>query len=270
MINKKGIKNLILEDIKTPIILYEDKTDIDNVVCEFTNEYKYFSEEAKQFIDKLFEERKKNNEKIFNGLVYGLTNFEVYGRKIFLSFEKGDYKTYLATMDNGYKKYILENNFFILPIGICGVITTKDNKLIFAGETKFCNSIKFLSGFVSVEDITQEEQINILHVINRECKEEIGDLKLFNNSIIGAIKTNCCTFVTNHDTNYTSNEIKEIYKNNTFEDKYEMENMFFMDNDEKTIEEMIMNSKLNEVGKIALRFYLKEKFSNYKFMHMKL
>lgn len=270
MINKKGIKNLILEDIEIPIILYEDKTDIDSVVCEFTNEYKYFSKEAREFIDDVFEKRKKSNSKLFNGFIYGLTNFETYGRKIFLSFEKGDYKTYLATIDKGYKKYILENNFFILPIGVCGLITTKDNKIIVAGKNKFCNHTKFVSGFVSKDDITRDEQINILHVMNRESKEEIGELELFNNKIIGVVKTNCCTFVTSHNTNFTSDEVVEIYKKNNSDDVYEMENMFFIDNDEKSIEKMIVNSELNDTGKIALKFYLKDNFGNYKYMNMKL
>lgn len=268
MINKKSIKNLILADINMPLILFEDTANIDSVESEYTNEYKFFDDEAKKFIDENFEREFTLNNKIFNGTMYGLTNFEMYDGKIFVSYEKDDFKTFLATKNPEYKQYILNKNFFILPISVSNVIITKDNKIIAGSKNKFCNYNKLVGGFISTVDIINEK-INILHCSLRECEEKIGDLKLYNYKIIGVYKTNQCSFVVYSETDYTSEEIKKIYANNKNEDNYEMSNMFFIDNNEQSIGNIILNSGFKD-DKISFKFHLKENFNNYDYINTKL
>ena len=107
MINKKNIKNLLLNNIYNYITLFEDSSSIYNISSEFFNEYKFFNKEAKNFIDNNFRESNNN-------IILGLTNFETYGNQIFVGFEKGDYRTYLATRSNEYLKFYHYYNLYVV------------------------------------------------------------------------------------------------------------------------------------------------------------
>lgn len=256
-VDKEYIKNLIFEDKDISMVLYDDVLNLNNIIFKFNDENKFFSQEASVFVDENF--IKKSNEKTFNGIIYGLKNFELRNSKILFEYEKSEYKVYLATKNKDYKKYIKDNNYFVIPLGVSGIIITKDNKIIVAGKTKFYERNKFVGGFVATEDI-KSEQINPFYNMSRESKEEIGNLGLFNGIVIGIVLDNCCTFITQQNTNYTSNEVLEIYKKNNPIDAYEMENMFFLDNSESSIKEMILNSDMSKTGKEGLKLYLKRNF----------
>lgn len=268
MISKKNIKNLILSDIHREIVLFEDTASLDNIDTDYLNEYRYLSEEARKFIDDNFLEEQKKDDKLFNGDLIGLSNFDFYGGKIFINYEKGDYKTYLATKNPEYKKYIKNNEFFIVPMGVINIVVTRDNKIILGSPEG--KDYKLSGGFIDFRDLNNGK-IDFTKCANRETIEEIGDIRLNNNLLIGVYNLDCCcSIVMSHSTDYTSKEIEEIWKNNHNFDRYEMEDMLFLKNKEEDIGNAIKDQKFSCYARIAFKFHLKANFANYKYMNLKI
>lgn len=268
MISKKNIKNLILSDIHREIVLFEDTASLDNIETDYLNEYRYLSEEAKKFIDANFSKAKKEDSKLFNNDLIGLRNFDVYGGKIFINYEKGDYKTYLATKNIKYKQYIKNNEFFIIPIGVINIVVTKDNRVII-GRSKE-KEYKLVGGFVDFRDL-HNGKIDFMKCANREVQEEVGNIELYDNLLIGVYSLNCsCAVVISHSIDYTSKEIIEIWQNNENNEKYGIEDMLFLKNKEEDIGNAIKDKRLSCHARIAFKFHLKANFSNYKYMNIKI
>lgn len=258
MLNKNEIKRLILEDKNNSIIAKDDEMDIKNIVCKYIEQPKIFTPEAKEFIENNF--KLKAGEKSFNGTLFGINRFEISNDNlIHLDYEKSDYKTYLASRNREYKPYIEDNNYFIVPLGVLALIITKDNKIIVSGRSNYNKNDKLVGGFVDIKDL-EGEKINFLSAINREITEEIGNIEIFDTKILGVILSTCFTFIMTTKSKYISEEIIDIYKNNQFEDKYEMENMIFIDNNKKSIESAFSNLELSNSGNIGLKLHLEKNF----------
>lgn len=256
MINKKNIKNLLLNNIHNYITLFEDSSSIYNISSEFFNEYRFFSDEAKNFID--------NNFIGFNNdTILGLTNFETYGNQIFIGFEKGDYKTYLATRSNEYLKFINENNFFLIPIILNNIIITSDNKIIAIKTPQY---EELIGDFVNMDDVVNEK-INFEKSLNRITNKIIGGhIKVLNTHIIGVYKSNySCIFVFQQQTSCDSNEILNIF--NKFGTNKTID---FIDNKEDNLGRIIYDGCYSKHVRQAFKFYLKENYNNYKYINIKL
>ncbi|MDR1499124.1 MAG: hypothetical protein LBS34_02460 [Rickettsiales bacterium] len=268
MINKKNMKNLILAGITNSLILFEDTANINNVESEYINEYKFFSDEAREFIDKNFEKEMSKEPTMFNGHILGLVSFETYGGKMFVSYEKGDYKTFMATKNPDYRRFIEEGCFFMIPIGVGNIILTRDNKIITGGVKK---KKKLPGGLLSIDDI-EDEKIDLLHCAKREISEEIGNLEIYDSELIGVLKNTNCTFSAYHKTDYTSAQVLNIWNSNRekLEDGWEMENMTFIDNNIKSIGKVITSRDFSDSARISMKFHLKEHFGNYDYMNVKL
>lgn len=270
MINKRSIKNLILEDIKKCIFLYDEKINIDNVETNYINEFKHFSEESKEFIDNNFKKEREKNSKTFNGNVLGFVSFENFSNKIHVGFERGEFKHILASKNEMYKKFIFQNDFFMVAIGGLNIIKTKDDKIFLGCPNENKLGYKFPGGYFDSSDV-KHNKIQILEAIERECKEEIGDLKTKETELIGIFLNNeGVTFVISSYTDLTSEEILEIYNKNKdiLEDSYEMNNLIFVNNDIEDIGNLILKQNfLTNISKESLKLYLKNYFSNYEYIN---
>ena len=251
MINKKNIRNLILSGIDDYLVLFEDTANIESLETEYTNEYRFFSDEAEDFIDKNFLKEQKKNKNIVNYNLFGLRNFETYGGKIFISFEKGDYKTYLASKTEEYKKFIAEKNFFIVPISVTTIITTKDNKILTFIDGK--NNCILPSGVIKEEDVNGDN-MDILNCIDRTFKSM--DLQPLDSKIIGIYKSkNSCVIILNQKIDKKSSD---------------MDGVNFINNNVSTLGKIIQSSDYLKRTRQAFKFYLKESFNNYDYINVKL
>ena len=264
MINKKNIKNLILDDINDYLVLFEDSSSIYNIETEFFNQYRFFSQEASDFIDKNFKIKQNKNNKITDTIIYGLITFETYNNRIFIGFEKGNYKTYLATREADYKDFIAKNNFFIIPIIVNSLIVTADNKIIIL-KTKDYEEL--IGGFIGEEDVINDN-IDFIKFINKTTKNIVGDIQLFNTKIIGVYKANySCIFVFNHYTKFTSEEILNNFNKLKHDNS---ESIDFVINVDDNLGKIICNGYYSKHVRQAFKFFLKENCNNYKYMNVKL
>ena len=261
MINKKNIKNLLLNNIGNYIILFEDSSNIYNIGSEFFNEYKFFSERAKKFIEDNF----KQYSDTTNNAILGLTNFETYGNQIFIGFEKGDYKTYLATRENNYLQFINENNFFLIPIIINNIIVTSDNKIIIIKTSQY---EELIGDFLNVGDI-KNEQIDFLESLSRITSKIIGNtIELSDAQIIGVYKANySCIFVFQQKTEYSSEQILNIFNEYNNNKDVIIE---FIENKEDNLGRIICDGCYSKHVRQAFKFYLKENYNSYKYINIKL
>ena len=251
MINKKNLRNLILNDINDYLILFEDTANIESFETEYSNEYRFFSNEALKFINDNFAKCKKKNKDLKDYVIYGLRSFETYGGKIFISFEKGDYKTYLACKESGYKKFIEEKNFFILPLSVASVITTKDNKIL---TLDYLDGFKLPGGIIIEEDV-DGDNIDLLNCINRNLKQDSINIDLYDSKIIGIYKSkNSCIIILNQKTNISSKDI----------------NANFINNNITTLGNIILSDKYFKRVRQAFKFHLKENFTNYDYINVRL
>lgn len=262
MINKKNIKNLILSGIKKELVLFEDTANIENIETEFANEYRFFSTEAKEFIENNFLDYIGENGRIYNEEVASLKSFDFYGGKIFINYEKGDIKTFLAATNKDYVKYIKANNFFTIPIVVSNIVVTSDNKIIFLKDKK-CNLIK---DYAKNCDIVSEK-IDFLKCFKRQIQNIAGEaVEIENSKLIGIYQSDKCVLVFSHNINQESEYIKKIQINNTTNQT----NLIFLLNKEDTIGNTIKNNNFSNGSRIALKFHLKENFFNYNYINTKI
>lgn len=258
MINKKNIKNLLLDGIDDYIILFEDKSSLYNIDTEFFNEYRFFSDEAISFINNNFNKKQSNND-----ILIGLTDFEIYGNRIFVGFEKGDYKTYLATREKDYLEFIRNGNFFILPMIVNINIITADDKIIVL-KTKDYEEL--VGDFVKFDDI-KNDKVNFKNSLKRITNDIVGEIQCFDTKIIGIYKSNYSfIFVFNQKTNYTSDEILNIFKNK----KNSNIVVDFVEDKENILGKIICDGCYSKHVRQAFKFYLKENYNNYKYINIKL
>ena len=261
MINKKNIKNLLLNEIENYIVLYEDGSSLYNIESELYNEHKFFSKEAKDFIDNNF---KKINKKINSGgdVIYGLTSFENHSNRMFVGFEKGDYKTYMATREKGYLKYIQNGDFFIIPIIVNIVVSTNDNKIMVIKTKEY---EELFGDFIRDIDVV-DDKIDFLGSTRRITSEVVGDnnLEIFDYKIIGVYKSAySCIFVMSQKLNINSNEILDRNKNKDIA-------IDFISNKESALGKIICDGFYSKHVRQAFKFYLKETYGSYKYMNVKL
>ena len=247
MINKKNIRDLLLNDIDDYLILFEDTANIESLETEYSNEYRFFSDEAKEFINKNF---LKENKESDNYTLYGLRNFETYGGKIFISFEKGDYKTYLASKLKEYKNFIAEKNFFVVPIFVMSIVVTKDNKILTLNQ----NGEWLLPSGVVTDENVNGDNMDILDCADQNLKNY--DLGLYDSKIVGIYKSRVsCVIVLNQKTSKSSSELTD---------------MKFINNNITTLGKIISDNTAPKRMRQAFKFHLKENFNNYDYINIKL
>ncbi|GHU27250.1 hypothetical protein FACS1894152_3620 [Bacilli bacterium] len=266
MINKKNLKDIILAGIDREIVLFEDAIDIENIETEYVNEYKFNSDEAKEFMDKNFSDRQKLDAKLRDKNILGLSNFDFYGGKVFINFEKGTYKTYLATLEPKYRDYIEKGNFFIVPLFVLNVVVTKDNKIVISKSDK--NKSGLVGGFISDRDAIAEK-INFLNCSFTKINKDVGNLYIHEPKLLGIFKSDCCYFVIKYNMDLSSKEIEELQNmdNNTVETG---NNIVFIKNREEDVGDAIENQSFTNETRTAFKFYIKNVFYNYKYVNIKI
>lgn len=271
MLNKKNIKNLILNDINIPLVLLEDEVNFENIDTDFSNEYRYLTDSARKFVENNFIEECRKDIRLFNGDLYGIVNIDIYDNRISLTYEKTEYKYYLATKNPNYKKFIAEGNYFTTAIGTIHIIKTSDNKLFMGCKNNNKLGYKFTGGFVDNNDV-QNEKLDLLHCAVRETNEELGNVPFISSKLIGVVKINTLTFTIFSETTLTSEDITNLYNKNKdkLRDSYEMDNMIFIDNNPKAIGNVMKQPDLLTKNSLeSCKLYLKSEFSNYEYMEIK-
>jgi hypothetical protein len=270
MFSKKEIKNLIVDGIgDATIILLEDMIPFDNIETSFVKEYKYLTPEAEYFIDKNFERIKKEKPITFNGEIAGIVDIRVDNKKVYLKFEKSEFKYHLVTTSVDYIPYVLNDNYFVLPIGVCGIVETGDNKIFFV-HPNTTNRYKTLGGYCDSSDI-EGDKLNLRKTFFRESGEELGILKLYGEKVLslGKIGTGF-TVLSYARTDFTSEEIMKIREGNEgkLADLYESENMIFIDNNPDSVGKFLLEKKdeMSRATRHNIKYYMKIRFSNYNYI----
>lgn len=264
MINKKNIKNLILSEIKKELVLFEDTANIENIETEFSNEYRFFTNEAKEFIENNFLNYVNKNGKIYNEEIASLKSFDFYGGKIFINYEKGDIKTFLATKNKDYIKHIKADNFFTIPIVVSNIVVTDDNKIIFLKD-KNCTLI---DDYVKNCDIISEK-IDFLGCFRRQIKDTIGEaIRVKNSKLVGIYQSDKCVLVFSHNIDQGIDYIEKIQVGNNTSSN--CSDLLFLSNKEDSIGNAIKNDNFSNGSRIALKFHLKENFFNYNYINTKI
>ena len=259
MISKKNIEDLILSGIKKELILFEDTANIDNIDTEFSNEHKFFTADAKYFIEKNFFDYTSKDKIVSNEQIIGLRSFDFYGGKIFINYENSDIKTYFATNAEQYLEYIKSGNFFVIPIIISNIVITKDNKIILVKDNK--NS-DLISDFIKIND-TYDGKIDFLKCFERQIQNITGkNTELESSTLIGVYESNKCVLVFSHNINLSSNLIKKANKKNN--------KLYFLPNKEDDIGAVIKNTIFSKNTRLALKFHIKENFFNYNYVNTKI
>lgn len=263
MINKKNIKNLILSGIKKELILFEDTANIENIETEFSNEYRFFTAEAKDFVEKNFLDYNKKNKKLSNEEIIGLKSFDFYGGKIFINYEVSDIKTYLATNSRDYIKYTKSDNFFVIPIVISNILITDDNKIVFLEDKKY----DLISDYAKNCDIISEK-IDFSKCCERQIQNIIKKpVKIENSKLIGIYQSDKCVLVFSHNIKIESNYIEKLQTKKT---KNNIASLLFLANKEDNIGNAVKNEDFSNGSRIGLKFHLKENFFNYNYINTKI
>ncbi|MDR2077666.1 MAG: hypothetical protein LBP39_01725 [Rickettsiales bacterium] len=269
MISKKNLKNIIVAGIDRDIVLFEDVIDVENIETEHVNEYRFISDDARKFIDNNFHSKQEASHGLRDSSLLGLTNFDFYGGKVFINFEKGNYKTYLATIEPRYREYIGKENFFIVPISTINLVITKDKKIILTKADQ--KQFTAICGFPGEDDVSSEK-INLSGYFLKEIFRKIGNLYLYDTKLLGIFKANCCFLIVKHQTDYRSKEIEEIYNANAESRKASgnTAEIAFVKNREEDIGEVIKSPNFSRETRHAFKFYIKNIFYNYKYINTKI
>jgi hypothetical protein len=269
MISKKNLKSIIVAGIDRDIVLFEDMIDVENIETEYINEFRFISDEAKKFIDYNFLNKQKDSHGLQDRSVLGLTNFDFYGGKIFMNFERGSYRTYLATLEPKYREYIDRENFFIIPISTINIIITRDKKIVVTQTER--KQLTMVCGFPDDGDVISEK-IDFIKYFLKEIGRKIGNLYLYDTKLLGIFKSDCCFLVMRHNTNSHSKEIEEIYNTGVANEiaPGDLTPITFIRDREDDIGEAIRNPSFSRETRSAFKFYIKNIFHNYKYINTKI
>jgi hypothetical protein len=273
MFSKREYKNLIVDGMgDASVILLEDMIPFENVETVLIHEYRVLTKEAADFVDKNFEEVKKKNPITYNGTIYGVVDIRVDNRRVYLNFEESEFKYNLATLSADYIPYIKDGNYFVLAIGVCGIVETSDNKIFFVHPLP-TNRYKTLGGFCDGSDLIGST-LDLKNTFFREASEELGELKLYNEKILCMGKVGDSMPVLCYaKTDCSSKEVIQIREENKgkLPDLYETDNMVFVDNTPAEIGKFLLNNQndMTHATRFNIKYYVKSKFSNYDFMSIR-
>ncbi|MDR3078874.1 MAG: hypothetical protein LBU15_02445 [Rickettsiales bacterium] len=270
MINKKNLRDIILAGISKEIVLFEDSTDLENIETEYVNEYRFNSEEAREFIDRNFSERQRLDSSIQDRSVLGITSFDFYGGRVFINFEKGSYRTHLATLEPGYREYIENRNFFVVPLFLMNIVLTRDDKIVVSRAPD--GQLDLIGDFLGEKDVV-DEKINFFSASFSHISGKTGNLYLCNAKLLGIfIKSTCCFLVLRYDTNSSARELEKalVQGKSAGEGESEGRGLHFLRNREEELGEAIENPSFTREARTALKFYMKNIFCNYKYINTKI
>ncbi|MDR0572264.1 MAG: hypothetical protein LBG48_05425 [Rickettsiales bacterium] len=273
MFSKKEVRNLIVDGIgDTTILLLEDEISFENIYTSFLNEHRSLTPEAEKFVNDNFDKLKTKDPRLFNGTIFGLSSVRVENRRIYIDFEKSEYKYFEATKTKEYLKYIEEGNYFTLPISVIGLIITKDKKVFFCCPSPR-NFYKINGGYCDESDLINNK-LDTRNTFFRETREELGELNLYQEKVMAVGKIeHWFLLLACAKTEFTSKEVVEIRKQNEgkLEDIYETENLTFVDNTAEDISKFFTKNK-NKMDlpiRYAIAYYLKGRFNNYNHINVK-
>ncbi|MDR1494445.1 MAG: hypothetical protein LBI29_00205 [Rickettsiales bacterium] len=264
MINKKNLRDIILAGISKEIVLFEDSVDLENIETEYVNEYRFNSEEAREFINRNFSEKQSLDSTLQDRIVLGVTNFDFYGGRVFINFEKGSYKIHLATLEPGYREYIENRNFFMVPLFLMNIVVTRDDKIVTVKTRN--GQFGLIGNFLGDGDVIGEK-INFFSASFSEISKKIGNAYLCNSKLLGVFKSTCCFLVLRYDTNSSGREIEKVLE---LAGESGGETLCLVKNREDDLGEVIENPNFTAEARIALKFYMKNIFRNYKHINTKI
>lgn len=222
----------------------------------FEKEEKFFTKEAKEFIEKTWREEIEKNPNIANGKLFDIAKIELKNSKISIFYDETNYKDYLGTKKYEYRKYFETGNYFSNHASSASIIFTKDNKIII-GEKKIKDTFSLVGGMIDFKDAEFKNPFEAC--LEREIKEEIGNLNIKSKKFIGIFintKTNHINILYHVFLNDTAKEIKNIHEynlKNGLIDK-EVDNLIIIENNKNSINDLIVkfDAKIKGVLRSAL------------------
>jgi hypothetical protein len=267
MINKKNLRDIILAGISKEIVLFEDSIDLENIETELVNEYRFNSDGAREFIDRNFSEKQSLDNSLNDRSILGITSFDFYGGRVFINFERGSQRIHLATLEPEYRPFIENKNFFLVPLFLINLLVTRDDKIVMveSRDSRFCLIGDFLG-----DDVVVDEKINFFSASFSEISKKVGNVYLCNSKLLGIFKSTCCFLVLKYDTNSSSKEIEQMSPLVKNTGGSTGKTIHFLKNEEGELGEAIGNPDIVEETRMALKFYMKNIFHNYKYINTKI
>ena len=236
-----------------PFIKLSQLFEIDNLYVNLLPKKLTFPYKIQKIIDEYWTEEKQKSYHLFNGKIYLLQQYEVFGKNLKLSLIETDFKTYLGINLNPYFK---KSKYHINALGLNILIKTKDSFFILGKRSEQVAEMKNmwhciggnLDSLNPVENVYKElwEEVNI-------NKNHIKPEKVVNNTIT---KRDELLFLTK--INLTKEETNTLLQ--TAIDKNEHSKIAFFDKENLFLMQNRSNVTLGTQGLIKVYFQLlKEK-----------
>jgi hypothetical protein len=264
MINKKNLRNLLLSDVEREIVLFEDTITLDNVETEYVDERKFFSPEVEYFCEKNFLQQQKQDKTLQDFDVLSLVNFDFYGGKVFINFEKGSFSTYLAMQKSDYSKFLADGNFFLVPLYLINILITRDNQVVLVKPSSG-DPRQLVGDFLQDTDLIKGDKIDFFGCCGRHVDSQLKPaLELSKTKLLGVFGLRRCCIIMEHQLAITGEEL--IISAKTFGKISHL-----VDNREDVLGDIIQNQQsYSRETRIALKFHLKSAFQSYKFINVRV
>lgn len=219
----------------------------DDIELIYKPQEKYFSDEAKNFIETNWKNEIAKNNNTYDGDLFELISLEKINDKLKLYYDYTKYSYTRACRSKEYEKFIQQNCYVSNHISIATIIKTTDNKFLIGSDLNQVNGIqkwKFTGGF------WEKCAPTIFDNVKKEINEEIGNIKLKNTKVIGIESCNRMTSImTLSEVDMSSKELSNfiIANKNNAVDSYEMSDIKFIDLTKDAINNFL-NDKSVKVG----------------------
>ena len=231
---------------------------------------KYFSDEAKNFIETNWKNEIAKNNNAYDGDLFDFISFEKNNDKLKLHYDYTKYRYTRACRSKEYEWFIQQNCYVSNHISIGTIIKTTDNKFLIGSDLRKVDGIqkwKFPGGF------WEKCAPTIFDNVKKEINEEIGNIELKNTKVIGMESCNrMSSIITLSEVDMSSKELSNfiIANKNNAVDSHEMSDIKFIDLTKYAINNFL-NDKSVKVGSTgafglyAVSWWLENKDNeNYK------
>lgn len=207
--------------------------------------------EEKQFIDKIWE-KEKTDSTIYNGPMFGVKGHEFSNGVMSIRGCRSSYREFVGTRTSFVEKFGFKS--IVNPLSVGCLIISIDNKIIFGRRSGNVDLAKYKitvpSGWVDPTQDLVNNEIDVVAVVKREIKEELGIFPVEISNI------RCLGLIFNHTSRQTflpfcgvtTLNFKEILtraRDGEFSEILGFEN----------IDEILLRDDLSDVAKPTLEFY---------------
>ncbi len=211
------------------VILYHGHTDESRVKLIYRKTEKELSAEAEAFIEENWKSRLQKDSRIHNGKLIDFLGIRQEDERIEFLYSDTSFKLSCGTRHSGYSAF-LNDNYHSNHVAIQAAIVTGDSKILIGSDLTYWNNLlswKFPGGYFDLD-----KDLLFSDCAKREISEELGSLPItdFHISLIAknipkrfvTVGMTCCTKM-------SSNELMQVINANNPPDRYEMNQIQFID-----------------------------------------